>query len=150
MTERPTPSAQLAIDLVATYGDPDAMADALAEDAQWWISPSTPAEIMDSLSTGRETVRGNMQRVFSLIYKPGTVSTTVHHAIGVGDLAAVRFTMHARLPNGASYENEYTDWIETKGGQIVRVWEYVDAAWAAAVMAAGGVDVSASMGTSGS
>jgi ketosteroid isomerase-like protein len=67
----------------------------------------------------------------------------VHHAIGQGHLAAVRFTMHARLPNDAPYENEYTTWIETRDGAIVKVWEYVDVAWAIAVMQAAGIDISA-------
>jgi ketosteroid isomerase-like protein len=73
--------AQLAAHLVARFGHPDDMAAALAEDVTWWESPSAPAEIMASVSTGRDTVRGNMQRVFSLIYNGSTVNTTVHHAI---------------------------------------------------------------------
>lgn len=149
MIDRFSTPAQVVINLVGIYGNPDAMADALAEDVQWWISPSTPPDIMASLSTGREVVRGNMQRGFSLIYKPGTVTTSVHHAISEGDVAAIRFTMHAQLPNGAPYENEYTVWIAARDGQVIKAWEYVDAAWAAAVMAAGGIDVSGAMGTAG-
>jgi ketosteroid isomerase-like protein len=133
--------AQLAARLVARFGHPDDMAAALAEDVTWWESPSAPAEIMASVSTGRDTVRGNMQRVFSLIYNGSTVNTTVHHAISQENMAAVRFTMAAEFPNGAPYENEYTVWVEIRDGEIVKVWEYVDAAWTLAQMQSAGMEL---------
>ena len=90
MTQSSSTPAQLATRLVTTFGDPDDMAAALAEDVTWWESPSAPPEIMASVSTGRDTVRGNMQRVFSLIYNGSTVNTTVHHAISQENMGVVR------------------------------------------------------------
>jgi ketosteroid isomerase-like protein len=141
MTQSTSTPAQLAARLVTTFGDPDDMAAALAEDVTWWESPSAPPEIMASVSTGRDTVRGNMQRVFSLIYNGSTVNTTVHHAISQENMGVVRFTMTADFPNGADYENEYTVWVEIRDGEIVKVWEYVDAAWTLAQMQSAGIEL---------
>jgi ketosteroid isomerase-like protein len=56
-------------------------------------------------------------------------------------MGVVRFTMTAEFPNGADYENEYTVWVEIRGGEIVKVWEYVDAAWTLAQMQSAGIEL---------
>jgi hypothetical protein len=75
---------------------------------------------MASISTGRETVRGNIQRIFSLIYNGSTVNTTVHLAISQGNMGVVQFTMAAEFPNGGAYENGYTIWVEIRDGESSR------------------------------
>ena len=135
------PAGQLAARLVESFGRPDDIVAVLAEDAVWWISPTVPPEIMLNESAGRETIRGNMERVFSLLYNPQTVRTTVKHTITEGHVGAVRFTMNAEFPNGGTYENEYTVWVEVVDGEITKVWEYCDAAWAVMQMQAAGIDV---------
>ncbi|MDT5362424.1 MAG: hypothetical protein QOC69_4186 [Mycobacterium sp.] len=62
MTRTP---AQLATQLVEAFGRPDEIVAVLADDAIWWITPSVPPEIMQRVSTGREVIRDNMQRVFT-------------------------------------------------------------------------------------
>jgi hypothetical protein len=65
MTRTP---AQLAIQFVEAFGRPDEIVSVLADDATWWITPSIPPEIMQNVSTGREVIRQNMQRVFTMLY----------------------------------------------------------------------------------
>jgi ketosteroid isomerase-like protein len=133
--------AELATDLVKAFGRPDDIAAVLAEDAVWWISPTIPPEIMDNLSTGRETIRANMQRVFSVLYKGETMKADVHSAINDGTQGAVRFTLTGEFPNGGKYSNEYCVHVDTRDGEITRVWEYVDAAWAVVQMQEAGIDI---------
>ncbi|CAJ1499292.1 nuclear transport factor 2 family protein [[Mycobacterium] burgundiense] len=134
--------AQLATQLVEAFGRPDDIAAVLADDATWWISPTVPPEIMQSLSTGRDVIRGNMQRVFSVLYDGETMRTVVHSAFGEGNLGTVRFTLSGEFPNGGKYSNEYCVCIETRGDEISKVWEYVDAAHAVIQMQAAGIDIS--------
>lgn len=135
--------AQMATHLVMQFGDPDAIADALADDVVWWESPSAPPELMASVSVGRETIRTTMHRVFNILYRGDTASVTVHHALSDGPMGAVRFTMTAEFANGGPYTNEYTVWIETRDNKIVKVWEYVDAAMVLAQMQTAGHDLTA-------
>lgn len=134
-------AGELATELVQAFGRPDAIVSLLAESATWWITPSVPSEIMTSVSTGRETIRENMQRVFSLLYNGDTMKTQVHDVVSDGSLGVVRFTLTGEFPNGGSYSNEYTVWVETAGDEIARVWEYVDGAQALIQMQAAGIDI---------
>ncbi len=139
MTRTP---AELATQLVEAFGRPDDIVAVLAEDATWWITPATPVEVMNSVSTGREVIRGNMQRVFSMLYNGDTMHTTVHSAISEGNLGTVRFTLSGEFPNGqGNYTNEYCVCVETRGDEIVKVWEYVDGAIAVVQMQAAGIDI---------
>ena len=133
--------AELAIQLVEAFGRPDEIVAVLAEDATWWITPTIPPEIMRNVSTGREVIRGNMRRVFSMLYNGDTMKTTVHSAISDGSLGAVRFTLSGEFPNGGKYANEYCVCVETRGDEIAKIWEYVDAANAVVQMQAAGIDI---------
>jgi ketosteroid isomerase-like protein len=133
--------AQLATQLVEAFGRPDDIVKVLAEDVTWWITPTVPPQIMDSVSTGRDVIHGNMQRVFSLLYKGETMKATVHSAISEGSLGTVRFTLTGEFPNGGQYRNEYCVCIETRGDEIVKIWEYVDGAHAVVQMQAAGIDI---------
>jgi ketosteroid isomerase-like protein len=134
-------AAELAVQLVSAFGRPDDIVAVLAEDATWWITPSIPPEIMQNVSTGRETIRANMQRVFSLLYDGDTMRTKVHNAFGEGANGVVRFTLTGQFPNGGKYSNEYCVCVETRGDEITKVYEYVDAAQAVIQMRAAGIDI---------
>ncbi|PJE06009.1 nuclear transport factor 2 family protein [Mycobacterium sp.] len=138
MTRTP---AQLATQLVEAFGRPDDIVKVLAEHVTWWITPTIPPEIMANVSTGRDVIHGNMQRVFSLLYKGETMKTTVHSAISEGSLGTVRFTLTGEFPNGGQYSNEYCVCVETRGDEITKIWEYVDAAHAVVQMQAAGIDI---------
>jgi len=138
MTRTP---AQLATQLVEAFGRPDEIVAVLADDATWWITPSIPPEIMQSVSTGREVIRANMQRVFTMLYNGETMKTTVHTAISEGNLGTVRFTLTGEFPNGGAYSNEYCVCVESRGDQIAKVWEYVDGAYAVVQMQASGISI---------
>ena len=134
-------AAELAIQLVSAFGRPDDIVAVLAEDATWWITPSIPPEIMQNVSTGRETIRANMQRVFSLLYDGDTMRAEVHNAFSEGPNGVVRFTLTGQFPNGGTYSNEYCVCVETRGDEITKVYEYVDAAHALIQMRASGIDI---------
>ncbi len=141
MSESRTTPARLATELAEAIGRPEQMAALLSEDVTWWESPSAPVEIMATVSTGRDVVLENMRRVFSMIYNGETFKTTVHHAIAEGSLGVVRFALTGQFPNGGAYRNEYSIWVDTRDGQICRVWEYVDVACTLAQMQAAGIEL---------
>lgn len=120
---------ELLVRLVEAFGDADAIGSLLAPDAQWWITPSVG--VLASPTVGRDAIRASMQVIFGQLYRD--VRTCVHHTLCAGGLGAARFTMFASalFADGKSYENEYSIWITVDGGQITRVWEYLDTAYAA-------------------
>jgi ketosteroid isomerase-like protein len=132
-------AAEVARRLVGAFGEPDAIGTLLADDAQWWITPSVG--ILGSPTVGRSAILEAMAVIFSAMYSD--VSTTVHHVIGDGQLAACRFTMRAKavFAEGRPYENEYSLWVQVANGQAVRVWEYLDVAHAMNVVGLGSGDL---------
>jgi ketosteroid isomerase-like protein len=69
-------------------------------------------------------VAETMRFVFGDVYAAPQVA--IHHAIGEGDVGAVRITLRARALGTVDYENEYSLWVQVRDDRIVRVWEYVD------------------------
>jgi ketosteroid isomerase-like protein len=113
---------QLAVALVSSFGDPDAIAGLVADDVEWWISPAV--EVFPHHMVGREMVTETMRLVFGEVYARPQV--TIHHAIAEDDVAAVRITLRARALGTVDYENEYALFVRVRDDRIVRVWEYVD------------------------
>jgi ketosteroid isomerase-like protein len=113
---------ELAVALVSSFGDPDAIAALVADDVEWWISPAV--EVFPHHMVGREMVTETMRFVFGNVYADPRV--TIHHAIAEEDIAAVRITLRARALGTVDYENEYSLWVRARDDRIVRVWEYVD------------------------
>ena len=129
----PTPK-ELAVALVSSFGDPDAIAALVADDVEWWISPAV--EVFPHHMVGREMVEETMRFVFGQVSADPQV--TIHHAIGEGDMGAVRITMRARALGSVDYENEYALFVQARDGLITRVWEYVDMQHAMNQLAPGG------------
>ena len=123
-------AASLAVRLVEAFGDPDAIAELLTPDAEWWISPTV--EVLGSPAVGRDKIIAAMRVVFGELW--GDPKVTVHHAIGEDDIGAVRITLRAkaRFADDRPYENEYSVWVRRNGDRIDRVWEYLDVAWSTA------------------
>lgn len=121
-------AAELARRLVAAFGDPDRIAELLTEEVEWWITPTVG--VLGSPTVGRQAVLASMRVIFGELY--GDVSVKVHHAIGDGDIGAVRITLDgvAKIAGDRPYQNEYSVWIRRRGELIDRVWEYLDVAWA--------------------
>ena len=113
---------ELAVALVSSFGDPDAIAALVADDVEWWISPAV--EVFPHHMVGREMVAETMRFVFGEVYADPQV--TIHHAIAEDDVAAVRITLRARALGTVDYENEYALLVRVRDDRIVRVWEYVD------------------------
>jgi ketosteroid isomerase-like protein len=120
-------SGILAERLVRAFGDPDAIGELLTPDAEWWITPTVG--VLGSPSIGRETIVAAMRVIFGDFWSGEEV--TVHHAIGVDDIGAVRFTLRAkaRYADNQPYKNEYAVWVRRVDDHIDRVWEYLDVAW---------------------
>jgi ketosteroid isomerase-like protein len=125
-----TTAADLARRLVSAFGNPEGIAELLTEDVEWWITPTVG--VLGSPTVGRQAVLASMRVIFGELY--GDVSVTVHHAIGDGDIGAVRITLDAEATaaGGRPYQNEYSLWVRRRGALIDRVWEYLDVAWATA------------------
>jgi len=87
--------------------------------------------VLGSPTIGRDAIRDSMAVIFGQMY--ADVRTVVHHTLVEGDTGAARFTMSATalFADGKSNEDEYSLWIRTVDGRIVRVWEYLDVAHAA-------------------
>ncbi len=113
---------ELAVRLVTSFGEPDAIATLLTDDVEWWISPTV--EVFPHHMVGREMVLETMRFVFGDVYANPRV--TLRTAIGEGDTAAVRITLQARALGTVDYENEYALFVQVRDGLIERVWEYVD------------------------
>jgi uncharacterized protein len=122
-----TDAAALAEHLVRAFGDPDAIGALLTEGAEWWVTPSVG--VLGSPSVGRDTIVAAMRTIFGELW--GDAQVTVHHAIGTGDIGAVRLTLRTKalFAENRPYENEYSVWVRRDGDQIDRVWEYLDVAW---------------------
>ncbi|TSD40207.1 nuclear transport factor 2 family protein [Rhodococcus sp. KBS0724] len=127
-TGAPLSPSELATRIVQAAGHPERMIENLAPDVTWWITPSIPAEVMESFTSGRGEVLANLHRVFGDLYDPNKMTVEVHHAITDGNIGAVRFKMSGEFSTGGFYENEYSLWLEAIDGWVVRVWEYVDMA----------------------
>ena len=121
-SDEPRTAKELAVQLVSSFGDPDAMVALVADDVEWWITPTV--EVFPHHMVGRAMVADTMRFVFGQIYADAQV--TVHTAIGEGDTAAVRITLRARALGSVDYENEYALFVQARNDRIVRVWEYVD------------------------
>lgn len=121
-----TTARDLAIQLVESFGDPDAMAALLTDDIDWWVTPT--ATFMDTGGGGREAMVEVLGRIFTKLYVPGSVNVVVHSALGEGNTAALRLTLTAETRRGTDYVNDYAFWVETRGDRICKVWEYFDVA----------------------
>jgi ketosteroid isomerase-like protein len=117
---------ELLTSLVGALGDADRVCALLAPDAQWWITPTVG--VLASPTVGRDAIYESMRTIFGELY--ADVRTSVHHTLVDDDMGAARFTLFATalFAEGRPYENEYTMWVKTEGGTIVRVWEYLDVA----------------------
>ncbi|BBY20232.1 nuclear transport factor 2 family protein [Mycobacterium stomatepiae] len=126
MTESST--RELLAALVAAFGDAERVTELLAPKAQWWITPTVG--VLGSPTVGREAIRAGMRIIFGQLY--ADVQTTVHRLVCEDDTGAARFTMRATalFAGGQPYENEYSVWIQVQDGLIIRVWEYLDVAYA--------------------
>jgi ketosteroid isomerase-like protein len=132
--DRSTQARDLAVRLVSSFGDPDSIAPLLAADVEWWITPTI--EVFPHHMVGRDQVLEAMRFVFGQVY--ADVSVTVHHALGDGEMGAVRITLQARALDAVDYENEYALFVQARDGLISRVWEYVDMQHAMNQLAPGG------------
>lgn len=128
--------AELATQLVNTYGRPDDVIELLADDIVWWVTPSVPTEVMQSVTTGRDAMYATLKRVFGSIYEPESIEVTVHSAISERPLGAVRLTMAGEFVGGGAFSNEYCVCVETRDDKIAKVWEYMDVAHTEAQLSA--------------
>ena len=112
--------------LTSAWGDAAAIAALVAEDAEWWI---TPTASLPSPMVGKAEIEETMQRVFGEIYDPARTRAEVHMTLADGLRASTRITMISHvLLSDRPYRNEYAIFIETNpaGTKLSRIWEYLD------------------------
>lgn len=133
-------ATDLAVRLANAFGDADAIAALLADDARWHLPLSARAHLNHD-AQGKAAIDANMRIAFGGVYEPGSVQVTIEDAFGEGDSAVVRLVLTATVSADASgglrpsYKNEYVLVVHTRGDLITEVWEHVDVAWAHAQFA---------------
>jgi ketosteroid isomerase-like protein len=128
--------AELATQLVNAYGRPDDVIELLADDIVWWVTPSVPTEVMQSVTTGRDAMYATLKHIFGSIFKPESIEVTVHSAISERNLGTLRLRMAGEFAGGGMFSNEYCVCLETRDDKIAKVWEYMDVAHTDAQMRA--------------
>jgi ketosteroid isomerase-like protein len=107
--------------------DPQQIGALFTEDAEWLAPRNNATSIALNGShhvVGREPIAqflaSDMYRVFQ------HVRIDIRHVFADGNTVIVEETMHATVPNGNAYDNDYCFFFELEDGRIKRVREYMD------------------------
>jgi ketosteroid isomerase-like protein len=94
----------------------DAAAEALSEDARWWV--------LGGGSFGKNGFRKGLRSMAAAL--PNGLRLKISRVIAEGDYVIVEAEGNAPASNGKTYNNHYV-WIMTiRGGKIVEGREYID------------------------
>ena len=117
-----------------------AMAECLAPDViQYYQRPtgrSDDGALLAQYKQGRDAILAEIRDHFYVtLYKPGTAHVVIERTICEGNWVAAQFSLAAQtLADDRPYENFYHFLYEVGGGQILRYWEYLDTAYAQALL----------------
>jgi ketosteroid isomerase-like protein len=107
--------------------DPQQIGALFTEDAEWLAPENNATSIALNGShhiVGRALIAqflaSDMYRVFH------DVRIDIRHIFADADTVIVEDTMHAIVPNGTAYDNDYCFVFELEDGRIKRVREYMD------------------------
>ena len=103
--------------------DDPAVGELLAEDAAWWVPPSTA---YGGTYEGREAVLALMGSAKDLYDAATPLEVDIQQLIAEGEWVSAQFVMRARSAKGEPYENYYHFAFQIRDGLIVRVHEYLD------------------------
>jgi ketosteroid isomerase-like protein len=99
----------------------------LADDLVWWIPPGSK---LGGTLRGKPAVLELMGRAFSFFAPGEAPRIEIGRMIAEDAWVCVQFQIRARTAQGREYHNHYNLVFELRQGQIARVEEYVDTAYA--------------------
>jgi ketosteroid isomerase-like protein len=105
-----------------TKGYLDAIDNAIADDATWWIPGNLPAS---GTHRGRKGIN-DLAAQAATVFDPKTLTIAVQNTIAEGDYVAVEWITRCTTAKGTPYENYYNVVFEVKDGKIHAVREYLD------------------------
>lgn len=111
-------------------GDPDLPA-LLADDVEWWVPPGSR---MPGTARGKAAVLELMTGGLDLYDATVPLRVEVERIVAEGDHVAAQLVIEGRTARGADYRNHYHFAFEIRDGRIARVREYVDTAYANALL----------------
>ncbi len=111
-------------------GDPDLPA-LLSDDVEWWVPPGSR---MPGTARGKAAVLELMTRGLDLYDAAVPLRVQVERLVAEGDHVAAQLVIEGRTAGGADYRNHYHFAFEIRDGRIARVREYVDTAYANALL----------------
>jgi ketosteroid isomerase-like protein len=109
--------------------DPEAIAACLHPDARWTAPAGNATAValdVPSDMVGRDAIVKFLTVDFHRLFTE--VRVEFRSLLGEGDHVTVEETMHATLPDGGRYANDYCIVFELRDGLIFRVREYTDTA----------------------
>lgn len=115
---------QTVSDFLATFsrGDVDAVLDAMADDATWWVSGG-----LEGMSgTYDKASFGPLLRGATAFYVEGALRITPTAMIAEGDRVAVEAEGFATMTSGRIYRPHYHFLFEIEDDKVRRVREYMD------------------------
>jgi ketosteroid isomerase-like protein len=111
-------------------GDPG-LPELLHEDIEWWVPQGSR---MGGTARGKAAVLELMGSAVGLYDPAIPLQITLEQFVAEGDWVCVQFVIDAKTARGADYHNDYHFAFQIRDGRIVRVKEYVDTAYANAML----------------
>lgn len=113
-------------------GDVGTIRDSFTEDAVWTVHGDLP---IAGPWHGRDRIVDDfLGAVGGTLFEPGSQSFEFPTMIAEGDTVALEWRVRARTALGADYDNAYCAIFVVRDGRIAVVREYLDSAYAAAVL----------------
>ena len=107
-------------------GDPT-LPDLLADDASWWVPPSSP---MGGTHQGKDAVLALMGGGVGLYDADVPMQIEIEEMVAEGAWVCVQLILEARTARGEPYRNHYHFAFRIRDGRIHAVREYVDTLYA--------------------
>lgn len=129
-TEDPAANKELVLRFMklAQAGDLEAAGECVVDDyVQLFPRPGVPG--MPSGAYSRDEIMAFLKAL--PVYQAGSMKMEVENIVAEGPMVALQFKMNAITARGEPYENFYVQFVECRGGKIVKCWEYCDTLYAA-------------------
>ena len=110
-------------------GDPT-LPDLLADDASWWVPPSSP---MGGTHQGKEAVLALMGGGIDLYDADVPIQIEIEEIVAEGEWVCVQLILEAKTAKGDDYRNFYHIAFRIRDGRIAQAKEYLDTKYAADV-----------------
>ena len=111
-------------------GDPG-LPDLLTDDVEWWVPPGSR---MQGTARGKPEVLELLSSGLDLYAPDVPLQVSIERIVAEGDHVAAQLVIEGRTARGADYRNHYHFAFEIRDGRIARVKEYVDTAYANAML----------------